>query len=127
MADDEEVIPYEVQRDPAWLKEVESWTWEPLGDGSWMKGGRCTVCGHAMRVKMHGGPVVIPLDEPGPGDEALLVRAIKGPLLVTPASGEKKLFASCDCGEKHSGRPEDVKAGCGACGDITPPLKDDDD
>ena len=37
--------------DPAWLAEVNSWPWKPIGDGAWAKSGPCHYCRHSMTAK----------------------------------------------------------------------------
>ena len=115
-----EKTPWKLQNPAGWHDEVDSWDWHPAGGGGFTKSGSCPVCDAAITISLRGEVVV--LNAIAMPNLDIMVRADDGPILVATDDDEPDTFyARCNCGEEHPGRPERLKQGCGAWGNITPP------
>jgi hypothetical protein len=94
--------PWSDAPDPAWVSEVDAWTWERAADWEWRKHGFCPYCKHTMTVKVEAGGVVFARPRP--------------------------LRAWCNCRAEHPGNPmpEGQRVGCGRQGIIHPPPTTED-
>ena len=115
MASDDDTLPWDMEPDPRWEPEVNSWEWKSLGGDDWQKSGKCPRCDHGMDVLKQDSWSFVT----APEDDVLaaLVEAEVGPLLTD----SEKFFARCDCGEAHEGRPAEITKGCGQWASIDPP------
>jgi hypothetical protein len=101
--------------DDAWVQSVDSWPWRLIGEHEWEKSDQCPWCKHEMKVEQSGawteaGPPAVGAGRPE--EEAA------GP---PPPETGVRIYARCNCGEKHPGRPPEITRGCGRWGLIIRP------
>ena len=101
--------PWEKQTDLAWVEAVNKWPWRAIGPGEWEKSAPCPYCEHEMKVERSGAWT----EGPPPAVDEAPAGAI--------AIDQDLLYARCNCGEKHPGRPPELTRGCGRWGLITKP------
>ena len=111
--------PWDKTPFPGWRATVNAWRWDPTGPDSWEKSGTCPRCEHGITVTKQGG--LVPLDLSEEALMEIMVEAERGRPVTTRSDDTDQLFARCDCGEKHPGRPADLARGCGQWAEIDPP------
>jgi hypothetical protein len=127
--DDGEDKEWAKTADEAWVKAVDSWPWRLIGKDEWEKSDQCPWCKHEMKIEQSGAWTEDGPPAGGGGEE------VAGSEAMTPPSGEQpdgtaplpetavQMYARCNCGEKHPGRPPDITRGCGQWGLIQPPTR----
>jgi hypothetical protein len=107
---DPQNLPYDPETTPQWLKEVDSWPWESIGEDKWKKSGSCPRCHHLM------DKVVTPVTILA---KTLLAEGISvdRPLQLVP----DRVEVECNCVSPHKDRPE-KESGCGPAGIFDGPI-----
>jgi len=113
---DGQALPWDITPDDSWVSAVNTWPWEALGDGDWGKSANCPRCIHGIDITKETGYYAM-LTFADPPDLGKLLMANRGPILAQKAE-QQLLFARCNCGEAHTGRPPELKTGCGRSGYI---------
>lgn len=122
---DEKPIRWDGSESSAFRRAANHWTWLDQGEGEWAKDGECPRC-HAGVSITRAGEVVLTLDRMVEADLELMEKAEEGPVAVRGDDGDH-VYARCNCGEEHPGRPSSLKTGCGAWAYIDPPPEDGDE